>query len=242
MATQMMRMCAIHQPNFFPWLGYFDKIRRSDVFVFLDKVDYPKAGSGGMGSWVNRVKIDIQGKERWFGCPLEKYSGRKSIVDVVISEREDWRPRLLRTLEINYRKAPSYSRAMTLLKPLIENPTNKLAEYNIQAILAIANALGLECSFRRQSELSSQEHSTALLVEMTKKVGATAYLAGGGAAGYQDDALFAEHKLELVYQDYAPVTYGEADRFVAGLSIIDYLMHVEDWSLHFGSAQTCATS
>ena len=37
-------ICAIHQPNFFPWLGYFEKIWRADVFIFLNQVDYEKSG------------------------------------------------------------------------------------------------------------------------------------------------------------------------------------------------------
>jgi hypothetical protein len=73
-----MRLCAIHQPNFFPWLGYFDKINRADVFVFLDQVAYPKSGSS-MGSWCNRVKINIAGVASWISCPVVREHGPQSI-------------------------------------------------------------------------------------------------------------------------------------------------------------------
>jgi hypothetical protein len=38
-SIQHHKIIAIHQPNFFPWLGYFSKIKQADAFVFLDNVD-----------------------------------------------------------------------------------------------------------------------------------------------------------------------------------------------------------
>ncbi|MBI4640810.1 MAG: WbqC family protein, partial [Candidatus Tectomicrobia bacterium] len=35
-------MIAIHQPQYLPWLGYFDKIDQADIFVILDTVQYTK--------------------------------------------------------------------------------------------------------------------------------------------------------------------------------------------------------
>ena len=71
-----VRVCAIHQPNFFPWLGYFEKIKRADVFVFLDHVHYPKSGNS-MGSWTNRVKINISAHAKWISCPVVREHGIK---------------------------------------------------------------------------------------------------------------------------------------------------------------------
>ena len=34
----------IHQPNFAPWTGYFDKMTKADVFVLLDTVPFTKGG------------------------------------------------------------------------------------------------------------------------------------------------------------------------------------------------------
>ncbi len=224
-----MTLCAIHQPNFFPWLGFFDKIHRSDVFVFLDGVDYPRAGSGGMGSWTNRVKINVQGAEKWVGCPIEKSTSSGAIREVRISPDPHWKRKLIRTLMMNYKRAPRYEEAMELLAPLIESDLDLVADYNINAIAKISAAIGLRARFVRQSNLETRQSSTDLLVEICRITQSDGYLAGGGATGYQENEKFAEAGLDLVEQRFEPFRYRPGAGFLPGLSVIDFLMHSADW-------------
>lgn len=218
-----MTVCAIHQPNFFPWLGYFDKIRRADVFVFLDDVAYPKSGSG-TGSWVNRVRIPVNNSSTWITCPIRREHGVQIIRNVCIDDAQPWRRKLLRTLDMNYRKAVNYTSVIPVLEKLVMFDTDSLCQFNLHAITLICELLGIESKFVVQSELGTQNASTALLVEVTTKVGADTYLCGGGADGYQDDSLFAQGGVKLDYQNFVPSVYGDAKRFIPGMSVIDFLM------------------
>jgi hypothetical protein len=219
------RICGIHQPNFFPWLGYFDKIARSDVFVFLDAVSYPKSGKS-MGSWCNRVKLNISGRAAWVSCPVVREPGIQLINTVRINDARDWRDDLRRTIETNYRFARNFAPAFELVDQLLDFETELLAEFNINAITAIAAEMGVTAEFVIQSQLPPMNQTgTDRLIAIAKAVGATAYLCGGGAGGYQDDAAFEGAGVDLVYQDFAPGPYGPPERFIPGLSVIDWLMH-----------------
>src|SRR4029078_5615477 len=92
-----MALVAIHQPNFFPWLGYFDKIRQSDIFIFLDAVDYRPPGEGRMGSWVNRVRLAIDGEARWVTCPVRRLAMGTPILAAQIDDNQPWRGKILHT-------------------------------------------------------------------------------------------------------------------------------------------------
>lgn len=226
-----MQVCAIHQPNFFPWLGYFEKMRRADVFVFLDAVAYPKSGNS-MGSWVNRVRIAVNGQAVWIRVPAVREHGAQPINRVRIDNSSPWRDILLRTLEINYRRAPHFAACMSLIEPLIRNENDLLAEYNINAVTRIAAALELKPQLLRQSELSANGHGTELLVDLVRACGAGCYLSGDGADGYQENELFERSGIWLEKLNFSPRSYTTGAFLIPRLSVIDFLMHCEPSSFH----------
>lgn len=234
-----MKICAIHQPNFFPWLGYFDKIKKADVFVFLDQVDYPKSGNS-MGSWCNRVKLNVGGKATWVSCPVIREHGRQPIDTVRINNQSPWRDALRKILIANYRGAPNFPEAFALVESLLAYQTDRLAEFNIYVIRELAKYLGYRTAWVAQSSLPSMsEKATDRLVAICRAVGADTYLCGGGSSEYLETEVFARAGVNLVYQDFIPEPYGEAQQFIPGLSIIDWLMH--ERAVH-GSRGSCATA
>ncbi len=224
-ATDMNKICAIHQPNFFPWLGYFDKIKQVDEFVFLDEVLIVKTGS----SWVNRVKLHCNGAAKWVTCPIKRVSGTQKINEVEFVDIS-WKEGFIGIVSNYYRKHPNFHNGMKIIKEIIySNNSLKLAEFNIHCIKVLASYLGLNVKFILQSDLNITSSSTQLLIDLTKAVGCNSYLCGGGASGYQEDELFAKAGVKLVYQDYEPKPYGDPLKFIPGLSIIDFLMSESDF-------------
>jgi len=221
-----MKIVSIHQPNFFPWLGYFDKIARSDVFCLMDNVQMPKTG----GTWTNRVMLAIGGKAQWATVPIDRTgSGVQLIRDVRIVDSTPWREKLLNTIRTNYGKAPHFKDVFPLLSELIAPPEPMLATMNERAIRRICAAIGLPCDHLvLGSTLAAEGSATTLLINMVQSVGGDAYMCGGGSSGYQEDELFAQAGISLVYQSFKHPEYFQRpdEPFTPGLSIIDALMHL----------------
>lgn len=220
------KLVAIHQPNFFPWLGYFNKLYRADTFIFMDNVQYPETSRG---SWINRVKLIVQGTPKWVTIPIVRsYSGFKTINEIEIDDSRQWRNKFMGTVRANYSRAPFFKEVILLIEPLVMFETALVAEFNIYAITVISGALGIDVSkLIRGTSLGTSGSATDLLITMTLAVGGSAYLCGGGAAGYQKDSLFAENEVALVYQNFQHPEYRQCGchDFIPGQSIIDVLMN-----------------
>ena len=219
-------LVAIHQPNFFPWLGYFDKIGRADKFIFFDSVQFPKKG----GIWSNRVKLLIGGEARWVTAAIDRnYTGTRQICEMHFLSENPWRQKMLKSLEANYKRHLFYTETMALIEPLVLNEESNIAEHNIHAVTEIAKQMGIDTGkMTRSSEYKTSSSSNELLCELTLRIGGDVYMCGGGADGYQDESVFERHGMKLLYQNFSHPVYtqrGQAE-FVPGLSVIDAAMNL----------------
>jgi WbqC-like protein len=218
------RVVAIHQPTFFPWLGYFNKVAYADSVIVLDSVPISKTG----GTWLNRVRVLLNGRVSWVTMPIVRgYHGAQLIRHVQI-DGVAWRGRLLRTLQSAYGRAPHFEKVYPLVATLVNNQTDSLADFNLSAIRALTGSIGLDpAKFVVGSALGVRGRGNELLVEMVRAVGGTVYLCGDGAAGYQEDQTFLGAGIDLVHQGFRHPVYGQrgAPEFKEGLSIIDTLMN-----------------
>lgn len=224
--SQQSRICAIHQPNFFPWLGYFNKIVRSDVFILLDDAQYQKTG----GTWTNRVQILKGDNVGWLTAPVDRsYSGTRKICEIDFSSRESaWRDKACRTIEQSYAKTKFHHSMLAKLEFLLRYETTSLAKYNVYAITHLCDWLGINPGkIRLASELDVEATGTERLISITHTVNAGVYLCGGGASGYQEDEKLLAAGLELQYQNFQHPVYEQRHNgvFIPGLSIIDSLMN-----------------
>src|SRR5215216_4803864 len=112
---------SIHQPNFLPWLGYFDKLLKSDVFVLFDDVQFPRGKT-----YANRVLIKTINGEAWITVPVADRGELQLIKDVSIAANPVWKRKLIKTLEVNYAKAPFTKKYLMGLKDVIEKAGDSL--------------------------------------------------------------------------------------------------------------------
>lgn len=218
-------LVAIHQPNYLPWLGYFNKINMADIFVFLDDVQFSK------GSYTNRVQIISRERPRWLSVPVRVSFGDK--IQEIYPANPHWPSEHLRILEQTYGPAPAFREVWPSISKIIQaQKTEDLASINIRLVCDMARHLGLRCDFRRSSTLQVASSADERLVEIIQKIapGGT-YLSGKGGAKYQNPNRFREAGLGFLYSNYSPAVYPQnagshTGTFMHGLSVLDAVFHL----------------
>jgi hypothetical protein len=220
--------CAISQPTFLPWLGWFDIFDQADEMVLLDTVQFEKR------SWQQRNRIRSSEGLLMISVPvLTKGRSTQSVREVRLAD-PSFGDKLLRTLRTNYAKAPHFApvfdEVATAVPGLMEE--GRLSALNEGIISIIARWLGITTPLRRASELSASGTRGEYLANLCQEVGATEYLSTMGAREYLLDDLghFSSRSLTVLMHDYHHPGYAQLhEPFLENASAIDLvMMHGEE--------------
>ena len=210
---------AIHQPQYLPWLGYFDKIEKCDKFVLLDDVQFKK------NEWQNRNRIKTAQGWQWITLPVLHNFGQK-ISEVAIKNQDNWSKKHLHALEMNYIKAPHFSRYYDFFKDTFSKRWERLCDLNIFLIESFIKMLNIKISLERSSNLNVSGEKTDRLVSICKALEADSYISGIGAKDYLETDKLEREGIKVTFQKFDHPVYPELyGVFISHLSIADLLFN-----------------
>lgn len=192
-------LVAGHQPNFFPWFGYFEKILKCDLFVFSDDVQYPKQ------SYSNRVTIPIAGSSTYLILPVQR-GGNEIIAAKRYLKEKAILNKLHKTLSINFGALPFYSDLGAVITEFQEayDKYETVADLNIHMKMFIASLMGIRTPTKRGTELGLESFSrNERLIERCRRVESSQYLSGQGADDYQDEGMLNDAGIHLRRIEYS---------------------------------------
>ena len=212
----------ILQPSYIPWRGYFDQIRRADLFIFYDDIQYDKHG------WRNRNQIKTHQGKQWLTIPVNSKGVTQGvpIKDVRIDWSKPWAKSHLKSLTISYSKSPHFKGYLSLLGDLYQRRDEFLADFTIETSIRLARELGFTSTkFMRSSELTNLEgQKTDRVISVLKQVGATHYICGPSASSYMEAEKFDDAGITFEYMQYDypeyPQMYPPYDPYVSILDLM----------------------
>jgi len=215
-------VAGVHQPNFIPWPGYFNKIYKSDIFILLDDVEFPNR------SLINRSKIKAHGKELLLTVPVVHQSMRKPISETLIanhkSVKKNWK-----SIEQNYSKSDFFHEYSGDFRNIFLQEYKYVHELNIALLKLILDILNINTKVVTSSSIALNEITckNTRIINLCKSVGATEYLSGVGARVYNDDEMYRQASIKLTYQNFKISEYKQlGQEFLNGLSILDMLFNI----------------
>jgi hypothetical protein len=220
-------LVAIHQPHYIPWLGYLDRMKKADVFVILDHVQFERR------NYQNRTTILLEGTAKLLTVPVVQLSQKERIVDKAIDNSEtgsrQWAPTHFKTLKYAYRKAPYFDQYAPRLQEILEKRWDRLVDLNLAMLDFVRDAFQITTPLLRSSQMTASGARSELLLNICREVGPhTTFLGGlGGSRAYIDLDAFADAGIGVQWQHFTHPTYPQCGNgpFVPGLMSLDALFN-----------------
>ena len=224
----MGKKIVIVQPSFIPWLGYFNMMEETDVFVFLDDVQFT------VRDWRNRNRVRTDKGWLWLTVPvrLERPYYEYRIVDVRIDNSQDWVSRHLKTFTHYYKRSGYFEEIFTILEKIYTLKHEFLEDLLLDLIFELTHYMGITVEFKRSIDMRippNFKKTERILNILEKMDGVDVYITGPKARNYLDVPLLGRRGIAVVWHEYEHPFYNQimwgTDYFITHLSIVDLLFN-----------------
>jgi WbqC-like protein family len=212
---------AIMQPGYLPWLGFFELMAGSDLFVFLDDVQYT------VRDWRNRNRIRTKNDWQWLTVPvLHKHRKSQLIKDVMINNTIGWSKKHRNALEINYHKAKFFCQYYPALDKIYSEKWTNLCDMNIAFTIGLARQLGINVPVMRSSGLNVPLGRMQKILAICKALQATELYDSQKSEQLWDWSKFTQENIKVTFQHYAHPVYKQTyEPFIPYMSVVDLLFN-----------------
>ena len=212
---------SIHQPEHMPWLGFFYKMKHSELFVILDSVQYRK------NYFQNRNQIVTNGKPNYITVTVPTPGHISSTIDQMKLGQNDWRTGYLNKIKESYRKHPYFNIHFPEIEKIILEDFEYLEDLNMELINYFRDFLGIETPLVYSKDLGIDTHKDNLVFDICKKLGADTYISGVFGREYLNLDQFKESNIKVVYNEYTKYEYSQykLNDFIPYMSLLDIAMN-----------------
>ncbi len=212
------------QPTFLPWVGYFYMIIQSDMFIFLDDVQFERR------SFQSRNKLLISNSQKTISVPVNSKNNYNQLLsEIEINYQRDWINNHLKSIYFNYKKHKYFSEIYSLIEKNFRRKEIKIIDLNLKLIESICNYLEIDTKFNKSSFYKVKEKKSKKILGLIKKVGATRYLTPERTKEYlgNDGKILKDQNIEVTFLNYECKKYKQknSENFISHLSIIDLLFN-----------------
>ena len=219
------RILSLMQPTYFPWLGYFNLINQSDVFVIYNNVQLVKR------SWQVRNKIKNNDKELCLTIPISKTTTRNNLLinQAEVNYDTNWVDKHLNSIRHSYIKSPFFNQIYPLIEKRILNKPKYLTDITIPLILDFIKLLGIKTEILLSENINYEGKKDEALISMCKKLNIDNYLSVKGSQNYilQGENLFEKNNINLIWHEFPHPSYPQmGEGFISHLGIVDVLFNI----------------
>ncbi len=218
-----MKVIGILQPGYLPWVGFFQQMLYSDIFVIYDDVQYDKHG------WRNRNRVKGPQGPIWLTVPVRTTNLDKPKINEVLVDPSQprWARKHCATLRQLYARAPFFDKYFAPLEELLHQSWVKLVDLDLALTRMLAAWLEVDREIVLSSSLDCRaEDPTERLVLICQALSADLFYEGSSGRNYLDLELFEAAGIDVVFQDYQCQTYPQLyGDFISHLSALDLLFN-----------------